>query len=59
MTAAIPIQQTAEDRLGVEAGKAQPVDAAIQPDQGHGCPVPDQPKILKWRVTLADPDRPE
>jgi hypothetical protein len=59
MTAAIPVKQTAEDRLGVEAGKAQPVDAAIQPDQGHSGPVSDQPEILKWRVILADPDKPE
>ena len=59
MTAAFPVQQGAEDRFGVEAGKAQPLDAAIQADQGHGCPVSDQPEILKWRVTVADPDGPE
>jgi hypothetical protein len=59
MTAAIPIEQTAEERFGVEAGKAQPIDAAIQPDQGHSGPVSDQPEILKWRVTLANPDWPE
>jgi len=59
MTAALPVKQTAEDRFGVEAGKAQPVDAAIQPDQGHSSPVSDKPKILKWRITLAEPDRPE
>src|SRR5262245_60347969 len=27
--------------------------------QGHGCPVPDQPEILKCGVTVLDPDRPE
>src|SRR6185437_11213396 len=59
MTAAIPVKQTAEDRLGVEAGKAQPVDAAIQPGQGYSGPVFDQPEILKWRVILADPKKPE
>jgi hypothetical protein len=59
ITAAIAIQQTAEDRLGIETGKAQPADAAIQPDQGRSGPVSDQPEILKWRVILADPDKPE
>ena len=41
MTAAAPVQQTAEDRFGVEAGKAQPLNAAIQPDQGHRSAVSD------------------
>src|SRR5262249_31399671 len=45
MTAAFPVQQAAEDRFGVETGKAQPVNAAIQPDQGYGGPVSDQPEI--------------
>ena len=59
MTAAFSVEQTAEDRFGVKAGKAQPVDTAIRPDQGHSSPVSDKPKILKWRITLAEPDRPE
>jgi len=59
MTAAFAVQQAAEDRFGVEAGKAQPADAAIQPGQGRGSPVADEPEIFKRRVTLADLDRPE
>ena len=59
MTAAFPVQQAAEDRFGVEAGKAQPVDAAIQADQGHGRPVSDQPQILKGRIAVAGLGGPE
>ena len=59
MTAAFSVEQTAEDRFGVKARKAQPVDTAVRPDQGRSSPVSDKPEILKWRVTLAEPDRPE
>ncbi|GMA75793.1 hypothetical protein GCM10025880_22100 [Methylorubrum aminovorans] len=39
-------QQAREQRRGVEARHAQPVDAAVAPDQGGGAAVSDQGVIL-------------
>lgn len=38
-----PVEQTAEQRWGVKARKAQPEDAAVQSHQGYGRAIPDQP----------------
>ena len=44
------VQQRAEQRGGVEAGRAVPVHGAVGTDQGHGPQVPDDPVLLDRQV---------
>jgi hypothetical protein len=59
VTAALPVEQAAQQRGGVEARQAQPADAAVQADQGNRRSVTDQAKILERRVAVPAANRPE
>ncbi len=53
------IQQSAEQRFGIEPGQAHPGDGAVQTDQRGGCAVPDEAEVLQRQVAVPSADRPE
>ncbi|MEU6187670.1 hypothetical protein [Nocardia sp. NPDC047038] len=53
------IEQSAEQRFGVEPRDAQPGNRTVNTDQGSGGSVPDQPVVFERKVTVGASDRPK
>ncbi|MEU6431059.1 hypothetical protein ABZ860_34600 [Microbispora sp. NPDC046973] len=53
------IEQAAEQRFGVETGKAHPWDGTVQTDQRRRRSVPDEAEIFQRRITVTHANRPE
>src|SRR5262249_32104446 len=44
------VENGAENARGVEEGKTQPIDRAVEPHQGRGPHIADEPVVLDWLV---------